>query len=169
MKIGVMKSLALCLLLVPSLPAGASDIQVAFSPNGGATNLVVHTIESAHNSIRMAAYTFTSAPIAQALINAHRRGVDVRLVVDRRQNYRGYTQVHNVENNGIEVRGDSHCAIMHDKFIVVDDKTVEEGSFNYTAAAEHRNAENVLVLHDRNVAKEYGAEWQRLWKEASGL
>lgn len=53
------------------------------------------------------------------------------------------------------MRGDGRCAIMHDKFIVVDTDVVEEGSFNYTAAAERKNAENVLVLHDRTVAQEY--------------
>lgn len=56
---------------------------------------------------------------------------------------------------------------MHDKFIVVDEETVEEGSFNYTAAAERKNAENAIVLHDSSIAKVYGAEWQRLWNESS--
>ena len=149
-----------------ALPAGASDIQVAFSPNGKATELVVRTIESAHHTIRMAAYTFTSRPIALAFVEARQRGVDVQVVVDRRQNYRGYTQAHYVAANGIPVRGDARCAIMHDKFIVVDNKTVEEGSFNYTAAAERKNAENVLVLHDRRVASEYAVEWGRLWNES---
>jgi phosphatidylserine/phosphatidylglycerophosphate/cardiolipin synthase-like enzyme len=164
-----MKTLAFGLGMLLVLPASGSDVQVAFSPGGGATDLVVHTIESAHHSIRMAAYTFTSRPIAEALVAAHRRGVNVRLVVDHRQNYRGYTQAHYVEGNGISVRDDSQCAIMHDKFIVVDDRTVEEGSFNYTAAADRKNAENVLVLHDRKVAEEYAQEWERLWNESSTL
>ena len=55
------------------------------------------------------------------------------------------------------------------RFIVVDRKTVEEGSFNNTAAAERKNAENVLVLHDRRVAKEYAAEWDRLWNESAPI
>jgi phosphatidylserine/phosphatidylglycerophosphate/cardiolipin synthase-like enzyme len=164
-----MKTIIFCLGLLLLPPADASDIQVAFSPNGGATDLVVHTIESAQHSIEMAAYTFTSRPIAEALVAAHRRGVDVRLVVDRRQNYRGYTQARYVEENGISVRDDSQYSIMHNKFIVVDEKTVEEGSFNYTAAAERKNAENVLVLHDRKIAGEYAQEWERLWNESSTL
>ncbi len=55
---------------------------------------------------------------------------------------------------------------MHDKFIGVDGATVEEGSFNYTAAAENRNAENVLVLRDPAIAAKYVMEWQRLWDES---
>ena len=164
-----MKLILICLLALMRVGASATETQVAFSPNGGATDLVVQTINSAHHTIRMAAYTFTSRPIALALVEARQRGVDVQLVVDRRQNYRGYTQAHYVAANGIPVRGDARCAIMHDKFIVVDSKTVEEGSFNYTAAAERKNAENVLVLHDRKVAGDYAQEWERLWDESSTL
>ena len=72
-----MKVFILCLGVLMTLPAGASDAQVAFSPNGGATDLVVRTIESAHHTILMAAYTFTSRPIAAALVKARQRGVDV--------------------------------------------------------------------------------------------
>ncbi len=120
---------------------------------------MIQTIDSAHSSIRMAAYTFTSKPIAQALVEARSRVVVVRLVVDRRQNYRGYTVAHFVANHGIEVLGDSRCAINHDKFIVVDNDVVEEDSFNYTAAAERKNAAYDLVLRDRTVAQEYVHEF----------
>jgi len=58
---------------------------------------------------------------------------------------------------------------MHDKFIVVDGVTVEEGSFSYTAAAESKNAENVVVLHDAAVAGHYAQEWDRLWAESEEL
>jgi phosphatidylserine/phosphatidylglycerophosphate/cardiolipin synthase-like enzyme len=55
------------------------------------------------------------------------------------------------------------------KFIVVDGETVELGSFNYTSAAEYKNAENVLVLHDPGVAQQYGEEWDRLWAESEEM
>jgi phosphatidylserine/phosphatidylglycerophosphate/cardiolipin synthase-like enzyme len=58
---------------------------------------------------------------------------------------------------------------MHDKFVVVDGSTVEEGSFNYTAAAVSRNAENVLELHDAVVAGQYERECDRLWTESETL
>jgi phosphatidylserine/phosphatidylglycerophosphate/cardiolipin synthase-like enzyme len=152
-----------------AVPAGASDIQVAFSPNGGATDLVVCTIESAHHTIRMAAYTFTSRPIALALLDARQRGVDVQMVGLIAGRTTGATHAHYVAANGIPVRGDAVCVIMHNKFIVVDNKTVEEGSFHYTAAAERKNAENVVVLHDREVAKEFTTEWVRLWNESAPI
>jgi phosphatidylserine/phosphatidylglycerophosphate/cardiolipin synthase-like enzyme len=65
------------------------------------------------------------------------------------------------------VRADYRYAIMHDKFVVVDGETVEEGSFNFTRAAESGNAENILVLHDPGTAQLYGQEWDRLWLNQS--
>jgi phosphatidylserine/phosphatidylglycerophosphate/cardiolipin synthase-like enzyme len=107
--------------------------------------------------------------LASALIQAARRGVDVRVVVDKSNATARYTVATYLANQGISVRVDYRYAIMHDKFIVVDGDTVEEGSFNYTAAAESRNAENVLVLRDGNTAAQYAREWARLWAESEAM
>jgi phosphatidylserine/phosphatidylglycerophosphate/cardiolipin synthase-like enzyme len=149
--------------------AASSAVEVAFSPNGGAAELVVKTIESAKASIRVAAYSFTSKPISLALLGAHKRGVDVRLVVDKSNATARYTAATFLANQGVPVRVDYRYAIMHDKFVVVDGETVETGSFNFTAAAEQKNAENVIVLHDLRVAKTYEAEWERLWDESEEM
>jgi phosphatidylserine/phosphatidylglycerophosphate/cardiolipin synthase-like enzyme len=163
-----MKRLLLLLLVI--LPQSAwAQVQVAFSPNGGALELVIHTIDSAHNTVRMAAYSFTSKPIASALVRARKRGVDVRIVVDKSQTTQQYSAATFLANQGVPVRIDYQYAIMHDKFIVSDGTTVEEGSFNYTDAAESRNAENVLVLRDSIVAARYDKEWERLWGESEEM
>jgi len=158
----------LALILFPNL-CFAIPFEVAFSPDRGATDLVVRTIESARRSVHVAAYSFTSKAIAEALLDAHRRGVDVDVVVDKSQATARYTAATFLANEGVPVRMDYRYAIMHDKFIVVDGETVEEGSFNYTAAAESKNAENVLVLHDAAVASSYDKEWNRLWQESARL
>src|ERR1035437_7092396 len=67
----------------PVTVQSAGELEVAFSPNGGATDLVIKVIHSAKTSIRVLAYSFTSAPIAQALVEAHKHGVDVQVVVDK--------------------------------------------------------------------------------------
>jgi phosphatidylserine/phosphatidylglycerophosphate/cardiolipin synthase-like enzyme len=149
---------------------GTATIEVAFSPNMGATDLVVKAIGEAHHSIRVAAYSFTSKPIAQALLEAHKRGVDVKVVVDKSQAKAKYTSATFLANVGIPTRIDHRYAIMHSKFIVIDGVNVETGSFNFTSAAEHRNAENVLVLrNDPAVAKTYSDEWAKLWDESEAL
>ena len=149
---------------------GTASIEVAFSPDMGATDLVVKAVGEAHRTIRVAAYSFTSKPIAQALLEAHKRGVDVKVVVDKSQAKARYTSATFLANVGIPTRIDYRYAIMHSKFIVIDDVNVETGSFNFTSAAEHKNAENVLVLrNDAAVARKYTEEWMRLWDESETL
>ena len=80
-----------------------------------------------------------------------------------------YTAATFLSNQGVPVRIDYRYAIMHDKFILVDGETVETGSFNFTAAASEKNAENVLVLHDPTAAQQYAREWERLWGESEGM
>lgn len=129
----------------PVAVQSAGELEVAFSPNGGCTELVVKVINSAKTSIRVLAYSFTSAPIAKALVDAHKRGVDVQVVVDKSQKSARYTSATFIANAGIPTRIDSKHAIAHNKVIIVDGHTVQQGSFNYTKAAESSNAENVLV------------------------
>ena len=149
---------------------GKATIEVGFSPDMGATDLVVKAISEGQKTIRVAAYSFTSKPIAQALLEAHKRGVDVRVVVDKSQARARYTSASFLANVGIPTRIDYRYAIMHNKFMVIDDTNVETGSFNFTSAAEHKNAENVMVLrNDPAVVKQYAEEWMRLWEESKPL
>lgn len=151
-----------------AVPAG-SNVTVAFSP-GDAEGTVVHAIDGAHKTVLVAAYSFTSRPIATALLDARDRGVDVRIVADKSQRSARYTSVRFLANKGIPVRIDSRYAIMHNKFVVVDGNTVETGSFNFTRSAQIRNAENVVVLANMpEVAATYNREWNRLWDESAPL
>lgn len=155
------------LLASPQVYAETPVYEHAFSPDQGATKLVISTINEAHSMIRVAAYTFTSLPIADALIEAKRRGVDVRVVLDKRQSHGRGNLFNYLVDNSIEVRKDGHYAIMHNKFIIIDQEVLELGSFNYTKAAEKRNAENVLVIRDvPAMIKNYAAEWDKLWQES---
>jgi phosphatidylserine/phosphatidylglycerophosphate/cardiolipin synthase-like enzyme len=149
-------------------PAHADpSVNVAFSPHAGATEAVVSVISDARHSIHVAGYGFTSKPIAQALIDAHQRDIEVEAVLDKSNNTAKSTEATDIAHAGIPVRIDSRYAIMHNKFIVVDGQTVETGSFNFTSAAENSNAENLLVLHEYpDVASQYEARWQMLWAES---
>jgi len=154
------------LLFVPAIAFAQPATEEAFSPHQGSTALIVRTIGEARHSVRVAAYSFTSRQIAQALIDAHGRGVDVRVVLNKSQRSSRSSMAAKVAESGLPVRFNSHYAIMHDKFIIVDDVTLETGSFNYTQAAENRNAENVLVVHDDPQAVAgYVQQWEKLWGE----
>ncbi len=145
----------------------APSMSVAFSPQQGATASIVKLIGEAKQSIRIAAYSFTSKDIAKALIDAYNRGLDVKAVLDKSNAKAKYTAATFLANVGIPTRIDWRYAIMHNKFMVVDGVTVETGSFNYTKAAEEKNAENVIILHQYpDIAKQYLSRWQELWDES---
>jgi phosphatidylserine/phosphatidylglycerophosphate/cardiolipin synthase-like enzyme len=148
----------------------AGELEVAFSPKGGSTALVLKVIHSAKTSIRVLAYSFTSAPIAKALVGAHKRGVDVQVVVDKSQRSAKYTSATFIANAGIPTRIDSKHAIAHNKVIIVDGRTVQQGSFNYTKAAEESNGENVLVnWNNTKLAEVYLKNWKRHWDHSEAV
>lgn len=160
-------SLVLLLFMWSCASVTDSCMGVSFSPYAGATETVVGFIARARHSIRVAAYSFTSRPIANALISAHNSGVDVQIVLDKSQQRVAYSAASNVFDAGIPTRINYKYAIMHNKFIIADGVNVETGSFNFTKAAEKKNAENVLVLcNNPSVANDYLTEWGKLWDEA---
>jgi len=134
-------------------------IEVYFSPEGGCTQAVVHELEAARQSVRVQAYSFTSAPIAKALVDAHRRGVSVQVILDKGQRTEKYSSATFLINAGVETAIDAAHAIAHNKVMVIDGSTVISGSFNFTTAAEEHNAENLLVIRDRSLAEKYAANW----------
>jgi phosphatidylserine/phosphatidylglycerophosphate/cardiolipin synthase-like enzyme len=138
-----------------------------FSPKQGATDYIIELIGKAEKSICIAAYSFTSETIANALAAANNKGIDVRIVLDKSQRTAKHSAYHKLKALKISIRINSHYAIMHNKFMIIDNYTLQTGSFNYTKAAELNNAENVIILRDNSIAKEYMQQWQRLWNEAS--
>jgi phosphatidylserine/phosphatidylglycerophosphate/cardiolipin synthase-like enzyme len=157
-----MKSLLLALVLaLYATAASAYDkIQVFFSPQGGCTEAVVQNLASAHSEIFVQAYSFTSAPIAKALVDAHRRGVKVQVILDKSQRTEKYSSADFVLHSGIPTYIDAQHTIAHNKIMVIDGKTVITGSFNFTKAPEEHNAENLLVINDPELAGKYLANWK---------
>jgi phosphatidylserine/phosphatidylglycerophosphate/cardiolipin synthase-like enzyme len=150
-----------------TISASAADITVGFSPDGGAEALIIGVIGSAKKQILVAAYSFTNKPIARALVDAKNRGVDVKAVLDKSQESEKYTAATFLANEGVPVRIDSRHAIMHNKYLVIDGKTIETGSFNYTSNATKHNAENAIVIRDEPaLAMRYTQDWQTHWDHA---
>ena len=134
----------------PPASSATPPIEVAFSPEAGAEALVLKVIGSARQTIRLAGYSFTSPAVVRGLLDAKRRGVDVKILLDDKGN-RGQTSVaamNLIISAGIPLRVVSAYAIHHDKYVVVDGKHTETGSFNYSQAAAKSNSENVLVIWD---------------------
>jgi phosphatidylserine/phosphatidylglycerophosphate/cardiolipin synthase-like enzyme len=154
--------------------AAAGTVEVAFSPNEGAEALIVKVIDSAQREIRVLSYSFTSAPVTQALLHAKKRGVDIKLVADHKNNVaedrsgKARAALSALVNAGVDVRTINVYAIHHDKVILVDGITTELGSYNYSAAAASRNSENVLVnWNNPALAKVYLDHFQRNYRQST--
>lgn len=138
----------------------ATDIKVYFSPDGGCTDAVVAALNKAQVNVLVQAYSFTSAPIAKALVDAHKRGVDVRAILDKSNQTEKYSSADFVKNAGIKTWIDSKHAIAHNKIMIIDGATILTGSFNFTKAAEENNAENLLVIeNDSALVLKYTRNW----------
>jgi phosphatidylserine/phosphatidylglycerophosphate/cardiolipin synthase-like enzyme len=129
---------------------------VHFSPKGGCTDAVVSEIQRARHEVLVLGYSFTSQPIAQALVDAKKRGVSVQIVLDHSNETEAHTDLSFFIDEGLAPLIDAHHAIAHNKVMVIDRRTVLTGSFNFTNQAEHENAENMLVLrHYSDLASAY--------------
>ncbi|MDP2788058.1 MAG: phospholipase D family protein [Pseudomonadota bacterium] len=142
-------------------------IQLAFTPGDDAAGLVVEAIRKARRQVLVQAYSFTHKDIAQALVDAKRRGIDVQVVADRKQMETIATsRVEWLAEQGVPVWVDAEHAAAHSKVMLIDtgaaDAAVITGSFNFTHAAQFRNAENLLILRGNpNLAEAFAANWRR--------
>ena len=157
-------------------PAFAAEIQACFSPPlpGGCDPLatVAQTIDGARKTVLVQIYALTSREIVTALVNARRRGISVRVIVDRNQLEEDRSDAYAVGRltaGGVTVLVDTVPGLMHNKVMIVDGGTVATGSFNYTWSAEHKNAENLVLIHDPALAAEYTQNWNARAAKSSPL
>lgn len=129
---------------------------------------LIEKINAAQNSIHIAAFEFDLTPVADALIAARNRGVDVRWVTDDEHGLEadeepGRGQFAMLEQAGIEVRADTRSALMHNKFWIFDAQTVWTGSTNITESAVFKQDNNAIVIHSPIVAAMFEREFQEMW------
>lgn len=164
-----MRAVLFCLLLfvAPALAAPEHPaVAVCFTPGADCDSRLIELIDSAQKTVRVAAYTLTSEPIADALIRARQRNVKVWVVLDRNQWRARKGQGHRLRKHGVGVRYDCEHQLMHNKIMVVDIMRTVTGSYNFTEAAQERNAENMLILHDKPTAQRYADNWGWHWSHS---
>lgn len=153
---------------VTPLNASAS-YSLCFVPDGDSCqDLLVDAIDHARESLLIQAYSFTSTPIAAAVKRAKDRGVDVKVILDKSQVTQKYSSATYLRNAGIPVVIDTKPAIAHNKVMIFDDEAVFTGSFNFTKAAEQRNAENgILIRGDTQLVRAYADNWKTRYEASS--
>jgi phosphatidylserine/phosphatidylglycerophosphate/cardiolipin synthase-like enzyme len=143
----------------PSATTTPSAVTVCFTPGGNCTDAIVKALSEAKRTILVQAYSFTSALIAKALLDAHTRGVQVQVILDKSQRTEKYSSADFLANQGVPTMIDANHAIAHNKVIIIDGETVLTGSFNFTKAAQEKNAENLVIIRDPALAAQYAQNW----------
>lgn len=143
-----------------------THVEIYFSPEGDVAKQIVKLIENSTESIYFLAYSFTSDDIAGAMIDKARDGVRVAGVMERSQyNANTGTEFNNLRMGGIDVLLDDNSYNMHHKVIIIDEKIVITGSYNFSRSAEEKNDENVIIIHSPEIAALFLEEFGRIYKQ----
>jgi phosphatidylserine/phosphatidylglycerophosphate/cardiolipin synthase-like enzyme len=150
----------------PSQPTPSSTglpVSVCFTPNKQCQLKIIDEINKAKKSVHIQAYSFTDRNIAQALVDASRRGVIVKALLDKSNRKDSRSAKDLIIQNNIPIRFDSPPGIAHNKIIILDSQTLITGSYNFSAAAYKRNTENLLVINSPELVKDYMQNWLKRW------
>ena len=151
----------------PSVYVNGTLIETYFSPDDGVSEVIVELINNAQESIFFMAFSFTSDPISEALLARAQEGVIVAGVMDDsqiRSNQGGEFDV--LAQAGLDIRKDGIEGLMHHKVFIIDERIVIMGSYNFSKSAEERNDENIIVVYNSNMAKEFLKEFDRVQEQA---
>jgi len=153
----------------PAAPLGFGEVslEVYFSPDDAPAGRLLQVLARAQKTIRFLAFSVTSDDIAGMLVQQARRGVEVSGVMEEsqvRSNANGKYEV--LRAAGLDVHLDGNPRNMHHKVIIVDDEWVVTGSYNFSYNAENVNDENLLIIHDADLAQRYLEEFKRVRAQA---
>jgi phosphatidylserine/phosphatidylglycerophosphate/cardiolipin synthase-like enzyme len=148
----------------PRLSIDGTPVEIYFSPDDGVAAHIVTLIQEAQESIHFMAYSFTSDDIGSAIISQAENGLIVSGVMDEGQvGSNEGTEYDLFRQAGLDVRLDGIEGMMHHKVIIIDEKIVITGSYNFSASAENNNDENVVIIFSPEAAEQYMAEFQRVF------
>ncbi|HEX2929617.1 MAG TPA: phospholipase D family protein [Candidatus Binatia bacterium] len=166
---------ALCLIALAPLLAADMVVQACFSPQGKCSSHILREIETAKKELLVAVYAFTNDELANALVQARKRGVAVQVIVDREFDLANETskgkffeaqKIPLRRVSGVKAKTQERDGgLMHQKFAVIDRRIVFTGSYNWTRSADNLNDENLLLFRDAGqLAEEYRGVFLRLWE-----
>ena len=148
-----------------TLRSGAK-IENYFSPTGGAQQAILEKLDKAKQSIRVTAFSFTDTPMGDTLKRQTKNGITVQGVFESRNNSGLGAEYPRLKSAGLDVLEDGNCYILHSKTMVIDNRYVVMGSYNFTANAEKANDENLLIIDDPKLAQAYTTEFNRIYAQA---
>jgi phosphatidylserine/phosphatidylglycerophosphate/cardiolipin synthase-like enzyme len=144
-----------------------SRVEVLFAPEDGVMARLVPLVREAKQSIRFMAFSFTDQQLGEAMLAAADSGLDVQGIFETRGSETEFSQMAPLFCGGVPVRQDGNPRTFHHKVLIIDGETVVTGSFNFTRSADEDNDENVVVITNQDIAKQYLAEFDRRWQEST--
>ena len=145
-------------------PAADTSSEALFSPGPYCLDRIVHLVRSARRTIDACVFTITDDRISGPLIEAHRRGVRVRIVTDDDKSEDIGSDADRFARAGIGVRTDASESHMHHKFAIFDQKTLVAGSYNWTRSAAESNQEDLITSRDPGLVRQFQGEFDTLWE-----
>lgn len=160
------KILVLILSILVGISSSAFALTAHFSPDKANEKVITDYVDSAEQTMDIAAYSITLPAFGEHVIAAHKRGVKVRIIWDKAQSCIKASLVKKLKRAGIPVKVVHFSGLMHNKFIIVDKRAVETGSFNFTNNATFNNNENFLIIPDADLARQYQENFDKMWSKA---
>jgi phosphatidylserine/phosphatidylglycerophosphate/cardiolipin synthase-like enzyme len=147
--------------------AAPADEEVCFSPDEPCAEKLLKFIDGAKTSLDVAIFDVNLGELVDKLIEKAKK-IQVRVVVDRKQAKGKHSAVMKLAAAGVDLRFGHQrgTGIMHNKFVIVDGKALETGSFNYTNHASHWNNENQIYLSSAKIVERYKKRFEQIWKQA---
>ena len=143
---------------------GGQDVELWLlpDPRGHALHDLKHKIRTANRSLRIALFTFTHPSLIEEVIAAHKRGINVHVIMDLHSSLGASSKaVEQLKSSGVRISMSRGVQLLHHKFILIDDQTLLTGSANWTKAAFYKNSDCFLILHHLN--EEQKTFMNRLW------
>jgi mitochondrial cardiolipin hydrolase len=143
--------------------------EVFFSPGEFCRQAIVAQLKAAERDVKICVFTISDDHITAAILDCHRRGVPIAILTDNDKSFDHGSDIRLLANEGLNIKMDISRNHMHHKFMIVDERSVVTGSYNWTSSAARFNHENILVSYERAVVKSFGKEFERLWLEMAAF
>ena len=150
----------------PGTERSKADVaEVHFSPGNDCLHCLQHLLRQATSTVDICVFTITDDRIADSVIDAHHRGVVVRVISDDEKANDLGSDLSRLQSLGVAVACDTTPDHMHHKFAVFDSRVIVSGSYNWTRSAAERNEENLVVSDDARLLRAFQQRFEQLWKE----
>lgn len=144
---------------------GDSVLEVYFSPKDKTATRLIQLIKSAKKFVYVPTFLITHKDIANALIEAHSRGIDVKIIIDANSTSTRHSKHQQLRNSGIPLKVENYAGKLHSKGMIIDDSYIVVGSMNFSNSGENKNDENLIIIQNYQLAVNYHQFFNYLWNK----